>query len=286
MPSFIWTAHATYRLTLCILGASAAMFGATAFAQPSPVPVKKPAAYPAWWFERDVIPRLNPTDNPSWDNDYPQPDDFAAVNQGQLRHIAKQAYYELEAQLPNGAGVILEDLWEDATQGTDDFAAINLGQLKYVAAPFYDRLIEENLVDAYPWAESPHAPDDYALANIGQVKYLFGFDLYALRGLLPDWWKLRYFDSTDVDPLADADHDGLTNLQEYILSLSPINPDTDGDGMSDGYEIAMGLNPALADGHLDKDGDNISNETDSRPNNTTLGILQVSIDSPTPDANY
>ena len=37
-----------------LCGSILAMFAA------SPVPANKPAAYPAWWFERDVISRLDP----------------------------------------------------------------------------------------------------------------------------------------------------------------------------------------------------------------------------------
>ena len=38
---------------------------------------------------------------------------------------------------------------------------------------------------------------------------------------LPIWWELLYFGQTGVDPNADPDGDGLTNLQEYILGTDP-----------------------------------------------------------------
>ena len=38
-------------------------------------------------------------------------------------------------------------------------------------------------------------------------------------------------------PFEDPDRDGLTNLQEYQLGTDPNNPDTDGDGLSDGNEV-------------------------------------------------
>jgi hypothetical protein len=40
-----------------------------------------------------------------------------------------------------------------------------------------------------------------------------------------------------MDPSADPDHDGLTNLQEQQLGTNPLNPDTDGDGLTDGQEV-------------------------------------------------
>src|SRR5262249_30252533 len=45
------------------------------------------------------------------------------------------------------------------------------------------------------------------------------------------------------DAAKDADGDGLTNLQEFLLGTDPRNPDTDGDGVPDGVEVAHGTDP-------------------------------------------
>jgi hypothetical protein len=63
---------------------------------------------------------------------------------------------------------------------------------------------------------------------------------------LPDGWetqcgKLNPTDPSDAD--RDADNDGLTNRQEYLLGADPCNPDTDGDGCPDGWEADNGYNP-------------------------------------------
>ena len=53
----------------------------------------------------------------------------------------------------------------------------------------------------------------------------------------------------------DDDGDGLSNLQEAAFATLPDNPDTDGDGLSDGAEVNQyGTNPKL----IDTDGDTLS----------------------------
>ena len=95
---------------------------------------------------------------------------------------------------------------------------------------------------------------------------------------MPDGWELLYglnpFDAADA--AWDSDQDGFdlnrngvlesfenfTNLMEYqqeeLLgnSTDPLNRDSDGDGMDDGWEVFYTLNPLLeADAALDPDGD-------------------------------
>ncbi|RPI79563.1 MAG: calcium-binding protein, partial [Desulfobacteraceae bacterium] len=42
---------------------------------------------------------------------------------------------------------------------------------------------------------------------------------------LADEWELRYFGHIGVDPNGDADGDGLTNLEEYLLGTDPLKAD-------------------------------------------------------------
>src|ERR1041385_3299205 len=116
-------------------------------------------ATPDWWSQRNVIIQDA------------SPDDYAPVNQGQLKNIAKAAVAEMDAKLTGGAGEELHNLvnsWSTSAAPTNDFAPVNLGQLKKVAQPFYDRLIALGIVDYYPWLTSSNPPDDFAVANIGQ----------------------------------------------------------------------------------------------------------------------
>src|SRR6516164_1154548 len=41
---------------------------------------------------------------------------------------------------------------------------------------------------------------------------------------LPIAWLLTYFGTTNVNPNADADGDGMSNLQEYLAGTNPTNP--------------------------------------------------------------
>jgi len=38
---------------------------------------------------------------------------------------------------------------------------------------------------------------------------------------LPDWWESAHFSALGVNPAADADGDGMTNLQEYLAGTNP-----------------------------------------------------------------
>lgn len=80
---------------------------------------------------------------------------------------------------------------------------------------------------------------------------------------IPDDWKIAHgFSITDPSVAGqDPDHDGLTNLEEYQNGTDPNNPDTDGDGISDGDEVhkyhTNPLNP-------DTDGDGLSDAEEIR----------------------
>ena len=58
----------------------------------------------------------------------------------------------------------------------------------------------------------------------------------------------------------DGDDDGLSNLVEYEVALTwgaenftdPMDPDTDNDGMPDGWEFASGTHPKFDDSEEDQ----------------------------------
>ncbi|RKY40232.1 MAG: hypothetical protein DRP81_09640, partial [Candidatus Omnitrophota bacterium] len=61
---------------------------------------------------------------------------------------------------------------------------------------------------------------------------------------IPALWEEIYgLNPQSDDSAEDIDNDGLTNLEEYLNRTNPKNWDTDGDGYSDGEEVAKGSDP-------------------------------------------
>lgn len=174
---------------------------------------------PQWWITKGVINTNSPQE------------DYAPVNQGQVKQVAYLAYQEFSQKL-DGTGMVLSNLVAGFST-TNNYLPVNLGQLKYIAAPFYDQLVSKNLTNAwpagitnrpYPWSDSTNPAQDYAIANIGQLKYLFSFDLSGVENQLSDtdndgmkdWWERFYFgDSTNAVVTEDTDGDGYLHIYEY-----------------------------------------------------------------------
>jgi hypothetical protein len=148
-----------------------------------------------------------------------------------------------------------------------DFRAVTQGQLKAVGKVFYKRVEElyrtrDQQIQfplptpwrgGFPWTDddstqtTTDTEDDQnqALVNLGQLKAVFAFDL-----------------------LADSDGDGKNDIDEIAqvtpsggIPNNPYNPDSDGDGLSDSFEI--GTNSHFSDSDLD----GTSDGEDLWPNN-------------------
>ena len=101
------------------------------------------------------------------------------------------------------------------------------------------------------------------------------------------------FDDLDSDDLdsVDTDGDGLTDTAEEALGTDPLNADTDGDGLNDGDEVNQyGTDPLNADTDGDglNDGDEVAAGSDPLDPNDPAQV-QESPDSPdsndSPDNN-
>ena len=157
---------------------------------------------PGWWSTQGALKPQT------------QADDYAALNQGQLKNFVRAAIYELHSKLPGGAGSLLNNLlntWRTQKLNSDDYAAVTVGQLKAVAKPVYTSMQAAGLQLPLPWTELATDDDDYAVANLGQAKAVFAFVVpnLALMG----------------------------------------QTDSDGDGFSDALELALGTDPYSATSH-------------------------------------
>ncbi|MBI4559568.1 MAG: DUF1565 domain-containing protein [Candidatus Hydrogenedentes bacterium] len=81
----------------------------------------------------------------------------------------------------------------------------------------------------------------------------------------------------------DFDEDGLSNEDEATLGTDPADPDSDDDGMYDGWEVQFSFNPLVADSQGDADNDGLSNleeftrQTD--PTNPADPIHEIYVDA-------
>ncbi|MCU0799461.1 MAG: fibronectin type III domain-containing protein [Candidatus Thermoplasmatota archaeon] len=81
---------------------------------------------------------------------------------------------------------------------------------------------------------------------------------------IPDHFEVRHISflspSDPSDAAKDKDKDGLTNLEEYRAGTDLEDPDSDKDGMDDGWEVRYGLDPlSNADAMQDLDDDGYAN---------------------------
>lgn len=122
-------------------------------------------------------------------------DNYAPINLGQLKAVAKLFY--------------------DRLQGFDYDTEANLISHGYPA---------NQIFNGYPWNPATPKAENYAPANLGQLKMVFSFDLSAPAGELPTWWLAHFFPNpTGILPGADSDGDDLTNLQEFQQQSDPTN---------------------------------------------------------------
>jgi hypothetical protein len=157
---------------------------------------------------------------------------------------------------------------------TDGDCLVNTLEIQAGTEPCIRDTDADGMWDGWEWAYSTNnlaKTNSISAANTNKV-YLSPVDdgVDNFRTLAPA-------DGAAINaPFADADGDGAANIEEFQwwvgaganclvtdinLNVSP-NPtrfDTDGDGMSDGYEIFNGLNPTINDAALDLDGDGVSN---------------------------
>lgn len=118
---------------------------------------------------------------------------------------------------------------------------------------------DENQEGVWEWVTGEMF--DYSQWDVGEPNNAGGLEHYAQLWDNTDWndakadglkpYILEY--STVLDPtVADSDGDGVLDGDEIALGSNPLSTDSDGDGLTDGEEVAAGSSPVLVD--TDNDG--------------------------------
>ena len=89
-------------------------------------------------------------------------------------------------------------------------------------------------------------PFDYAASGYRAYRFVRVYD--SLNHISIDAVEVPTF-------RPDSDGDGLTDIWEIENGTDPLNPDTDGDGLPDGWEVDNGLDPLDSTGDDGADGD-------------------------------
>ncbi|MBI1931633.1 MAG: OmpA family protein [Ignavibacteriales bacterium] len=112
----------------------------------------------------------------------------------------------------------------------------------------------------------------------GGYNYLFSDYINYVKGgdFNDGFWNLGIgIIFTGEGGSSDSDNDGLTKSQEIEIGTNPDNPDSDGDGLSDGLEFNQYKTDPLS---VDSDGDGISDTEEIKTYTTNPNIIDTDKD--------
>ena len=140
---------------------------------------------------------------------------YSAINAGQMKNMATQAYHEMNEKLTDGAGPAVSNLINNLST-SNNFQAVNLGQLKTIAKPFYDRFGEIDGQTNYPWTGIETNINNNSAVNSGQVKNAFKFPLdYKIQKLQVGNITEHRFYHKDHNFMTLVDDNGTLNLRPH-----------------------------------------------------------------------
>lgn len=221
---------------------------------------------PSWWTQRGVInPQATKT-----------ADDFAVLNQGQLKNLARAARDELNSKLTGGAGADIEALvnrWQNQQGSADDFAVVTIGQLKNTARLYLQRLhAVGQIAQLPPWTQSSGS-DDFSVANIGQAKALFNFTVADSPSNSPTHGTTEQAPSPSQPVTAPSEQGAYvppsvaSSPSDSAIYAPNSFIDSDGDGLPD---VDEGASTSVFD--WDSNGDNVADSQQSTSGNATYQI--------------
>jgi Bacterial TSP3 repeat len=212
--------------------------------------------------------RLKYTDQPTTD---PDNDDFDGDS---ISNIDEVSYYNSDPLdsdtdndgMPDGYEVTYYfDLnFDEGGYDYDGDGLTNLGEYNAGTEPYYSDTDGDEMKDGF---EVTYSLDPLSAADATDDEDSDGLNnLWEFKlGLNP---HLSDSNNNGIsDPLEDRDQDGLTNIAELSTHLTlPDQPDTDDDGLSDGWEILYGYF-ALVNNETDADQ---TNDPDDDPDSDGL----------------
>ena len=122
---------------------------------------------------------------------------------------------------------------DDSVEGMPATQFLNIGDLAELPA---DPTRDSYLFTGWYYEPACITPFQFYTDTVTQ-----SITLYA-RWMTPDEWDQEQL----TDPDSDPDTDRLTTAEENAIGTDPLNPDTDGDGVSDGKEVELGADPLTA----------------------------------------
>ncbi|MHC4693756.1 MAG: hypothetical protein ACYS67_13520, partial [Planctomycetota bacterium] len=213
-------------------------------------------------FHLDLVHPLDPT-----------PDDGATVPAGNVQLSW--------TNLPPNVG---SDVWVDVWFGTDpvtDFTRVVDANLNTTSVT-----VNAPVADTYYWRVDLYLEGSPTGDPIRGTPFIFYVEDTDGDGL-PDAYELLYTSPpspTAMNPGDDLEPDGLTNIAEYQLGTEPDNPDTDGDTLQDGDEIAgAGLRPPTDPLDADTDDDTLDDGVET---NTGTYVSASDTGTDPTDADY